>query len=70
MHPILITPFFASALDFAFKQATTEGKITICVLVILSIFSWTVIISKARQLLRARSAGSMAGRRASSISAG
>src|ERR1700742_4649541 len=56
MHPV-ITPVFASALDFAFKQATPEGKTTICVLVILSIFSWTVIITKARQLLRARSAG-------------
>jgi biopolymer transport protein ExbB/TolQ len=57
MHSIVFTPFFASALDFAFKQATPEGKTTICVLVILSIFSWTVIISKARQLLRARKAG-------------
>ncbi len=56
MHPV-ITPVFASALDFAFKQATPEGKTTICVLVILSIFSWTVIISKSRQLLRARKAG-------------
>ena len=54
MHP---TPILASALDFAFKQATTEGKATICVLLILSIFSWTVIITKARQLLRARAAG-------------
>lgn len=48
---------FASALDFAFKEATPEGKITICALIILSIFSWTVIITKARQLLRARKAG-------------
>jgi hypothetical protein len=37
MHPIMFTPFFASALDFAFKQATPEGKTTIGVLVILSI---------------------------------
>ncbi|HEY2082780.1 MAG TPA: MotA/TolQ/ExbB proton channel family protein [Verrucomicrobiae bacterium] len=57
MHQIMFTPLFGSALDFAFKQATPEGKTTICVLVILSIFSWTVIISKARQLLRARKAG-------------
>lgn len=48
---------FASALDFAFKQATPEGKSTICALLILSIFSWTVIITKARQLMRARKAG-------------
>src|ERR1700756_4189802 len=56
MHPITFPPFFASALDFAFKQATPEGKTTICALIILSIFSWTVIISKARQLIRARKA--------------
>jgi biopolymer transport protein TolQ len=58
MHDFVISPFFASgALRFAFEKATTEGKMTICVLVILSIFSWTVIITKARQLLRARKAG-------------
>ena len=56
MHPVM-TPVFANALDFAFKQATPEGKTTIAVLLILSIFSWTVIITKARQLMRARSAG-------------
>lgn len=50
------SPIFASALDFAFKQATTEGKMTICVLLVVSVFSWTVIISKARQLIRARKA--------------
>jgi biopolymer transport protein ExbB/TolQ len=50
-----LTPIFASgALDFAFKQATTEGKITIGVLIIVSIFSWSVIITKGRQLYRAR----------------
>lgn len=56
MHPDAFQPFFASALDFAFKQATPEGKLTICALIIVSIFSWTVIISKARQLIRARKA--------------
>lgn len=45
---------FASALEFAFKQATTEGKITICLLAILSLFSWTVMIAKGRQLMRAK----------------
>jgi biopolymer transport protein TolQ len=50
-----LTPIFASgALDFAFKQATPEGKTTIGVLVIVSIFSWSVIITKGRQLYRAR----------------
>ena len=55
MIPIEFSPFFASgALRFAFEKATTEGKATICALLILSIFSWTVIITKARQLYRAR----------------
>jgi biopolymer transport protein ExbB/TolQ len=53
----MFTPLFAGALDFAFKKATPEGKTTICALIILSIFSWTVIITKSRQLLRARKAG-------------
>src|SRR5580765_2431680 len=53
-----LTPIFASgALDFAFKQATVEGKITIGVLIIVSIFSWSVIITKGRQLIRARKMG-------------
>ena len=50
------SPIFASALEFAFKQATTEGKLTICALLVVSVFSWTVIISKSRQLIRARGA--------------
>jgi len=45
------------ALHFALNQATNEGKITIGALLILSIFSWTVMITKARQLYRARKAG-------------
>jgi biopolymer transport protein TolQ len=58
MNHLIITPLFASgALKFAFEKATTEGKTTICALVILSIFSWTVIITKSRQLLRARKMG-------------
>lgn len=51
----MITPMFASgALRFAFEKATTEGKITIGCLLIVSIFSWSVIITKSRQLMRAR----------------
>jgi len=50
------SPIFASALEFAFKQATTEGKLTICALIVVSVFSWTVIISKSRQLIIARRA--------------
>jgi biopolymer transport protein ExbB/TolQ len=50
-----ITPLLADgALQFAFEKATTEGKITISVLFVLSLFSWTIIITKIRQLQRAR----------------
>ncbi len=48
----MATPF-----SFAFDKATTEGKITIGLLVIVSLFSWTVMITKARQLYRAVKAG-------------
>ena len=46
LHPLLAS----GALQFAFDKATTEGKITIGALVILSFFSWTVIATKSRQL--------------------
>jgi len=49
----LFTPIFADALSFALKQATPEGKITIGILVMVSLFSWTVIFTEARQLYRA-----------------
>ena len=49
------TPIFGSgALQFAFEKATTEGKITIGALLILSLFSWTIILTKFYQLARAR----------------
>jgi biopolymer transport protein TolQ len=55
MYHFFVTPMLASgALKFAFEKATTEGKITIGVLCIVSIFSWTVIITKSRQLYLAR----------------
>ncbi len=58
MHDLMISPLFASgALRFAFEKATTEGKITIGALIVLSVFSWTVIITKARQLYLARKMG-------------
>jgi biopolymer transport protein ExbB/TolQ len=44
----------SNAFSFALKNATTEGKVTMCALLVLSLFSWTIIISKARQLLIAR----------------
>jgi biopolymer transport protein TolQ len=55
MFSITLTPILADgALQFAFQKATTEGKITIGALLILSLFSWTIIITKFRQLLIAR----------------
>jgi len=38
------------ALEFAFSRATTECKFTLLALLILSFLSWTIIISKSRQL--------------------
>jgi biopolymer transport protein ExbB/TolQ len=56
MAPFL-TPIFANALQFAFQKATTEGKICIGTLILVSVFSWSVIISKGRQLITARRMG-------------
>jgi biopolymer transport protein ExbB/TolQ len=56
-------PIFAAAevsgnaISFAYKHLTKEGFSTILALMVVSIFSWTVIISKARQLIRARKMG-------------
>jgi biopolymer transport protein ExbB/TolQ len=51
MLPIHITPVFAAnALEFAIRMATPEGKITMSALLLLSLFSWTIIITKIRQL--------------------
>ena len=47
----------SGALPFAWKHLTNEGLCTIIALLIVSVFSWTVIITKARQLIRARKAG-------------
>src|SRR5580658_8816149 len=50
-----LTPILAAnALEFAIKKATPEGKTTMSALLILSLFSWTIIITKARQLMIAR----------------
>jgi biopolymer transport protein ExbB/TolQ len=43
-----------NGLSFAVKRATPEGKLTMSALLLLSFFSWTIIITKARQLLIAR----------------
>jgi biopolymer transport protein TolQ len=53
----LIHPLFAeNAAAYAIQNATTEGKITVVALLILSLFSWTIIITKFRQLMIARKA--------------
>jgi biopolymer transport protein TolQ len=48
--------FAANAAVYAIQNATTEGKITVIVLLVLSLFSWTIIITKFRQLSIARKA--------------
>ena len=45
--------FASGALQFAFEKATLEGKITIGALIIVSLFSWSVIITKIIQLVKA-----------------
>ena len=60
MHPLILNPFLAAgggALQFAFEKVTPEGKVTIVMLIFVSIFSWTVIITKAIQLYRAVKSG-------------
>lgn len=44
----------ANALTFAFEKATLEGKITIGSLIVVSMISWTVIITKGLQLMKAK----------------
>jgi biopolymer transport protein ExbB/TolQ len=57
MNPEFFHPLFASnAAVYAIKNATTEGLITVGVLFALSLFSWTVILTKYRQIHIARKA--------------
>src|SRR5690348_2534899 len=57
MTGMFIHPLFAeNAATYAIKNATTEGKVTVVVLLLLSLFSWTVILTKLRQILIARKA--------------
>lgn len=48
-----IHPIFAevNAAAYAIRYATPEGKVTFFALLILSLFSWTIIITKFRQLV-------------------
>jgi biopolymer transport protein ExbB/TolQ len=53
----LIKPLFAAnAAMYAIQNATTEGKATVLALLVLSLFSWTIIIKKSHQLMIARKA--------------
>jgi biopolymer transport protein TolQ len=52
IHPMLAS----NAAVYAIQNATTEGKITVIVLLLLSLFSWSIIITKFRQLMIARRA--------------
>jgi biopolymer transport protein TolQ len=54
IHPIFA--FAGGAAGYAIANATPEGKVTFFVLLILSLFSWTIILSKFRQLMIARGA--------------
>ena len=59
MHDLITSPILAvgpHAISFAYKHLTPEGFSTIIALLFVSVFSWTVIITKGRQLLRARKA--------------
>src|SRR5580658_9660806 len=50
-----LTPLLAAnALEFAIQKATPKGQTTMGALLALSLFSWTIIITKARQLAIAR----------------
>jgi biopolymer transport protein ExbB/TolQ len=53
MELTTFTPLLANAFKFAMEKATLEGKITIGLLVVVSLFSWTVIINKSLQLYKA-----------------
>ncbi len=55
--PFLAAGAPSNAIGFAWEHLTKEGFCTILALLIVSIFSWMVIITKARQLIRARKAG-------------
>jgi biopolymer transport protein ExbB/TolQ len=52
----MIHPLLANAAVYAIENATTEGKVTVIALLLLSLFSWTIIITKFRQLNTARKA--------------
>ena len=56
MTPFIHPLFAANAAVYAIQNATAEGKATVIVLLVLSLFSWTIIITKFRQLMIAQKA--------------
>ena len=51
----MIEPMLAvNAAAFAIKNATVEGKITVVVLLLLSLFSWTIILEQVSTTALAR----------------
>jgi biopolymer transport protein TolQ len=54
LNPLLAEAPAGNAITFAWNHLTKEGLSTVIALLIVSVFSWTVIITKARQLYRAR----------------
>src|SRR5262245_12947966 len=54
MHGFMGSLLAVSDLMYVWKQATFEGKALIVVLVMLSIFAWSVMASKATQMRRAK----------------
>ena len=53
---MIYQPILANAAVYAITNATAEGKATVVVLLLLSLFSWTIIITKFRQRMIARKA--------------
>ena len=60
LFAMIPVPFFAAAeagrsrLIYIYQEATPEAKVIIVILVIFSIFAWSVMASKAMQMRRAR----------------
>jgi biopolymer transport protein TolQ len=56
MTPFIQPIFATDAAVYAIQNATVEGKTTVVALLVLSLISWTIIITKFRQLWIARKA--------------
>jgi biopolymer transport protein ExbB/TolQ len=54
LTPISVNCFAAGGLVYAFQESTVEGKFVLVCLTTLSLFSWSVMITKFLQVRRAR----------------